>query len=144
MFEGGLRVPCIVRGPGRVPAGKTSEAFLTSLELFPTLTSAAGIANPEDVKLDGFDMLPVLRGEQPSARKEMFWQRRGDKAARSGRWKWIESADGNGLYDLTTDLGETTDLTEREPETARMLKERFAAWRAEMDAAPPRGPFRDY
>lgn len=104
----------------------------------------AGAKAPSDVKLDGFDMLPVLRGEAPSQRTDMFWQRRGDKAVRSGRWKWIESADDNGLYDLANDLGESTDLSEREPETARKLKERFAAWRAEMDAAPPRGPFRNY
>lgn len=143
MFEGGLRVPFLFRWPGKVPAGKVTDEFLTSLEIMPTILKATGATEPA-IKFDGFDMLPVVRGERPSPRTEMFWQRRGDKAARSGRWKWIESADGNGLYDLTTDLGETIDLTEREPETARKLRERFAAWRAEMDAAPARGPFRDY
>lgn len=47
------------------------------------------------IELDGFDMLPVLRGEQPSPRAEMFWQRRGDKAARVGDWKWVESSRGH-------------------------------------------------
>jgi hypothetical protein len=74
----------------------------------------------------------------------MFWQRRGDKAARVGQWKWIESAKGNGLYDLASDLGETRDLSQEKPEELARMKARFAAWRAEMDASEPRGPFRDY
>ena len=99
---------------------------------------------PAGVKLDGFDMLPVLRGEVKSPRQEMFWQRRGDKAARFENWKWVASEKGAGLYDLRTDMGEKHDLSAEQPETAKMMRERFATWRAEMDASEPRGPFRDY
>ncbi len=144
MWEGGLRVPFIIRWPGKLPSGKVTDEFLTSLELVPTLLTASGAKAPEGVKMDGFDMLPILRGEAKSPRTEMFWQRRGDKAARFQNWKWLESAKGNGLYDLSTDLGETKDLSAEKPEIARMMRERFATWRAEMDAAEPRGPFRDY
>jgi arylsulfatase A-like enzyme len=144
MWEGGLRVPFIMRWPGKVPAGKVTDQFLTSLELVPTLLAAAGSKGPEGVKLDGFDMLPVLRGEVKSPRTEMFWQRRGDKAARFENWKWLDSAKGRGLYDLSTDLGETKDLSGERPEVVEMMKKRFEAWRAEMDASEPRGPFRDY
>jgi arylsulfatase A-like enzyme len=144
MWEGGLRVPFIARWPGKLPAGKVTDEFLTSLEFVPTLLAAAGAPGPEGVKLDGFDMLPILRGEAKSPRKEMFWQRRSDKAARFENWKWLESTKGNGLYDVSTDIGETHDLTAEKPEIAKMMRERFAAWRAEMDAAEPRGPFRDY
>ncbi|MCB1277845.1 sulfatase-like hydrolase/transferase [Prosthecobacter sp.] len=144
MWEGGLRVPFIARWPGKLPAGKVTDEFLTSLEFVPTLLAAAGSQGPEGVKLDGFDMLPILRGEAKSPRNEMFWQRRSDKAARFENWKWLESAKGNGLYDLSTDLGETKDLSAEKPEIAKMMRGRFEAWRAEMDAAEPRGPFRDY
>jgi len=144
MWEGGLRVPFIMRWPGKVPAGKVTDEFLTSLEILPTLLSATGATKPIDVKLDGFDMLTVLRGEQASPRKEMFWQRRSDKAARIGHWKWIESAKAKGLYDLSSDLGETKDLSREKPEIAKKLKERFGAWQKEMDASEPRGPFRDF
>ena len=144
MWEGGLRVPFIMRWPGKVPAGKVTDEFLTSLEILPTLLSATGTTKPVDVKLDGFDMLTVLRGEQASPRKEMFWQRRSDKAARIGHWKWIESAKAKGLYDLSSDLGETKDLSREKPEIAKKLKERFEAWQKEMDASEPRGPFRDF
>ncbi len=144
MWEGGLRVPFIMRWPGKLPAGKVTDEFLTSLELVPTLLAASGAKFPEGVKLDGFDMLPVLRGELKSPRKEMFWQRRGDKAARFENWKWVESEKGAGLYDLSADLGEKHDLSAEKPEIAKMMSERFAKWRSEMDASEPRGPFRDY
>ena len=116
MFEGGIRVPCIVRWPGKVPAGATSDEFLTSLEIFPTLCATTGAQSPVGVPLDGFDMLPVLQGKTKSPRKEMFWQRRLDKGARVGHWKWVESARGNGLFDLRKDLSEKEDLSQERPD----------------------------
>ncbi len=143
MWEGGLRVPFIAWWPGHIPAGKVTDAFLTSLEFMPTLAAIAGAKSPP-VPLDGFDMLPILKGDAPSPRAEMFWQRRGDRAARVGQWKWLDSAKGAGLYDLATDIGETKDLSAEKPDILAMVKGRFGAWRREMDAAEPRGPFRDY
>lgn len=144
MWEGGLRVPFIMRWPGKLPAGKVTDEFLTSLELVPTLLAVTDAKAPEGVKLDGFNMLPILRGEAKSPRQEMFWQRRGDKAARVENWKWLESEKGAGLYDLSTDLGEKHDLSAEKPAVAKMMRERFAKWRTEMNAGEPRGPFRDY
>ena len=144
MWEGGLRVPFIIRWPGKVPAGIVTDEFLTALEIVPTLLAATGAPAPKDVKLDGFDMLPILRGEKPSPRQDMFWQRRSDKAARVGNWKWLDSAKGKGLYDLSNDIGETKDLSKEKPEILQMMQARFAGWRREMDATEPRGPFRDY
>jgi arylsulfatase A len=144
MFEGGIRVPCIVRWPGKVPAGATSDEFLTSLEIFPTLCATTGAQPPVGVPLDGFDMLPVLQGKTKSPRKEMFWQRRLDKGARVGHWKWVESARGNGLFDLRKDLSEKEDLSKERPDMLAKLKSRFQNWKKEMAAAEPRGPFRDY
>ena len=92
MFEGGIRVPCIVRWPKALPKGKVSDEFLTSLEILPTVAKATGAPLPENTVLDGFDMLPTLKGDCPSPRKEMFWKRRGDKGARVGKWKWVDSA----------------------------------------------------
>lgn len=148
MWEGGLRVPFIARWLSKIPSGKITDEFLTSLELVPTILAATGAKAPESVKLDGFDMLPVLRGEAKSPRKEMFWQRRGDKAARIENWKWVDSPNGKskggGLFDLSTDIGETHDLSKEKPEVLKLLKDKFAAWRKEMDESEPRGPFRDY
>jgi arylsulfatase A len=143
MFEGGIRVPCIIRWPKVVPAGRSSEAFLTSLEIFPTIAKATGCPLPSDITLDGSDMLPVLRG-QPSPRQEMFWQRRNDKAARVGDWKWVESDRGGGLFNLSEDVGEQHDLSASHPDVLKQVQQRFADWTQRMQQAEPRGPFRDY
>jgi arylsulfatase A-like enzyme len=144
MFEGGLRVPFLARWPGKIPAGRVTDEFLSSLEVLPTVAAAAGAKLPEGVTLDGFDMLPVLQGREKSKRTEMFWQRRGDKAARVGPYKWVESAAGSGLFDLSRDPGEATDLSRAHPDVLDRVRSRWQAWRKEMDAAEPRGPFRDY
>jgi arylsulfatase A-like enzyme len=144
MFEGGLRVPFVARFPGRIPAGSVSDEFLTALELFPTFAKLAGQQLPEGVVYDGFDMLPVLAGEKKSQRTKMFWERRNDRAARVGNLKWVESARGNGVFDLSKDIGEKHDLSREHPEHLAMLKAAFRAWKREMEAAEPRGPFRDY
>lgn len=144
MWEGGLRVPFLARWPGKIPAGTVTDEFLSSLEILPAILAATGASATENLTLDGFDLLPVLRGESKSHRSEMFWQRRGDKAARVGNWKWVESSKGGGLFDLSQDPGEARDLSAEKPEELRRIKDRFASWRQEMDEAEPRGPFRNY
>jgi arylsulfatase A-like enzyme len=144
LFEGGVRVPCMVRFPGKIPAGAVSNAFLSSLEILPTILMAADLSLPEDTILDGFDMMPILNGQIKSGRNEMFWQRQNDKAARVANWKWVESTRGSGLFNLDEDISESHDLSENRPEKLQEMKQHFARWRAEMDASEPRGPFRDY
>ncbi len=144
LFEGGVRVPLIARWPGRIPKGATCRDFAATTELFPTLLAAAGAAPPRGVFLDGFSLLPALQGGKSSPRKEFYWQRQSDKAARVGQWKWVESRRGNGLFDLNADIGEQKDLSAAQPAVLKMMKERWAAWRKQMDEAEPRGPFRDY
>lgn len=145
MWEGGNRVCAIVRYPGRIPAGTTNDEFLSALELFPTLVKAAGLEPPPGIELDGFDMMPVLTGEAKSQRTQMFWERaREGRAARDGQWKWVDSRRGGGLFDLSKDIGEKNDLSEKHPEKMAELKAAFEAWEKQMKAAEPRGPFRDY
>ncbi len=157
-WEGGIRVPCLVRWPaGKIPAGSVSDEFLTSLELLPTLATAVGIpveekdglravgASGSSVTLvDGFDMLPVLRGEAKSPRKEMFWKRKDSLGGRVGNWKYVQMRGEQYLFDLSNDLGEKNDLSKSNPEQFEKMKARFAAWLTEMEAAEPRGPFRDF
>jgi len=144
MHEGGIRVPCIVRYPKKIDAGTVSDAFVSSLELVPTLLTEAGTEPPHDVILDGRDMMPVLAAGKPSPRSAMFWQRKNHKAARVGDWKWVSTPSHSGLYNLAADIGEAHDLSQSRPEKLREMQQRFARWRQEMDAAEPRGPFRDY
>lgn len=153
-FEGGLRVPMIARWPGFIPPGRTTTEFLSSLEIMPTLASAAGAKIPDGLHLDGFDMLDVLKGKTSTKRNEMFWDwPSAYQAARVGQYKWISwtARDRRGLevakealYDLAHDPSETVNLIEIKPEIYRQLKLKFENWQAEMQKAEPRGPFRDY
>ncbi|MBS1827252.1 MAG: sulfatase-like hydrolase/transferase [Acidobacteria bacterium] len=144
MYEGGIRVPMIARWPGRIAKGAVNNDFVSSLEYFPTFLAVTGAPAPRGVKLDGFNLLSVLEGKAKSQRTDFCWQRQGDKAARSGNWKWVDSEDGGGLFDLSTDLGEKHDLSKDKPEIYAKMKAKWEAWRKEMDASEPRGPFRDY
>ena len=143
-WEGGIRVPCLIKWPGRIEAGTVNRDFVTSLEVFPTLLATANITPPDTIQLDGFNLLPGLQGGPATEREEMFWELREDQAARVGAWKWVFSPRGGGLFNLEEDIGEQHDLTAERPEVARMVQEKFAAWQAAMQAADPRGPFRDY
>jgi uncharacterized sulfatase len=94
-WEGGLRVPCIARWPGRIPAGRTSAEPAIIMDLFATALAAAGIAPPSGRAVDGKDILPLLAGEGPSPHEAIFGFR-GERVAsvRSGRWKLHLAAPG--------------------------------------------------
>lgn len=146
-WEGGVRVLALARWPdGGIPAGTVNDAFLTSLELFPSFAAATGSKLPEGVTIDGYDWWSTLRGETESPRKEMFWKRKGRKAARIGDWKWVDmEEEGGGLFDLSKDIGERNDLSAQHPEILQWLKRRFDEWYQEtMYDAEPRGPFKDF
>jgi len=146
MWEGGIRVPCLVRWPnGNVPAGAVNGSFLSSLELVPSLVSAAGGSIPEDIVIDGYNWWPSLTESKPSPRQEMFWQRRDHMAARVGDDKLVQIGDGPAqLYNLAFDIGEMNDLSESRPGVLKRVESRLQHWHAEMEAADPRGPFRDF
>lgn len=123
----------------------TWDEFLTAMELFPTLIKLAGLSLPEGVEIDGFDMLPVLAGKAQSQRTTMFWERAIEgRAARVGDWKWVESRRGGGLFNLAEDIGERHHLSGRHPKKLAELRAAFADWKKQMEAAAPRGPFRDF
>jgi hypothetical protein len=86
----------------------------------------------------------VLTGKSKSPRTEMYWVGRRDGAARIGNWKWHSAETSGGLYDLSTDLGETKDLAKTRPDVVAMMAARYAAFQKQMDETEPRGPFRDY
>ncbi|GAB5404558.1 MAG: sulfatase-like hydrolase/transferase [Aureliella sp.] len=146
MWEGGIRVPCIIRWPAAgIPAGAVNDAFLTSLELTPSLISAADIAKPQDLVFDGYDWWNCLKTSEGSPRNKMFWQRRDHRAARVDDWKWVDMGSaGSGLFDLSNDISESVDLSATHPDKLRELKQAFSDWQERMKQAEPRGPFRDF
>ena len=142
------RVPFLASWPGRIPAAWKFR--LMSLSVRPRFTAdvcgclgcghAAGTSSP-----DGFDMLPILCGEKVAAHRKCSGSIGAIAPHAWGQWKWVDSALGGGLFDLAGDIGESKDLSKEKPEELlARVKTRFESGVPEMDAAEPRGLFRDY
>ena len=136
-YEGGIRVPFVLRWPGRVPAGKTYREMVVSRDLLPTMLAAAGVKGPA---MDGVDLLPYLnKGGRPH--EVLFWRAGKARAVRKGKWKLLEFGEELlGLYDLAADIGETKDLSGANPGVVKELREAWAGWSGQMKPAawPPR------
>jgi arylsulfatase A-like enzyme len=145
-WEGGMRVPCLVKWPGQVPAGQVSKALVTALDFYPTLASLAGHDVSTLPKHDGVNLLPVWRGENngTSPREHFFYFKRNElQAMRSGKWKLRhafetdKNSDPNRLelYDLSADIGETRDLAADHPAVVKQLSEAMGKIRGELGDA---------
>ena len=135
VHEGGIRVPLVARFPGRIPAGTTSDEVGITMDLFATFTHLAGGALPANVMLDGQDVLPAWTGKarSPHADSPLFWAFMDQDAVRQGNWKLVRQKEKVvGLYDLSTDLGETRDLSSQNPERVQDLSRLLDAWRKVM------------
>ncbi len=130
-WEGGQRVPGIVRWPDRIPAGRTCDAVVTAMDLYPTLAAVCGAEVPTDRIIDGRDLQDLWFAdtdgpdETPSPHEAFFYYWMNDlEAVRSGRWKLHFAKKGDelrALYDLDTDIGETTDLLDQRPDMVERL-----------------------
>lgn len=146
-YEGGIRVPLIVRWPGAVRPGSTCEVPAGSIDLLPTILELAGLPLPKDRAIDGVSLVPVLKGTAALGPRDLFWHfphyrfARGPYSiVRSGDWKLIKwyQEDGVELFNLAQDLGETRDLAAAMPERVRELDGRLAAWLKSCHAKLPR------
>ena len=131
-YEGGCRVPCIVRWPGKVPAGATSDAIFATIDFMPTFAKIAGYPIPDDRKIDGVDQTDLLTGKSKAGARDSFFY---VNAMRQGKWKYLKAKhvmhgyardtkrkEVEELYDLETDLGETTNLADKHPDKVAQLK----------------------
>jgi arylsulfatase A len=147
LYEGGLRVPWIVRLPGVTPRGASSDEPIITHDFFPTLAELAGVP-AEDPSIDGQSLLPLLRDPRRSlGRDALFfhyphYSNQGGRpggAIRAGRWKLIERYEDGSLelYDLESDIGEQRNLAAERPERAAELARRLAEWRERVGAQMP-------
>ncbi len=141
LYEGGVRVPAIFRWPGKIPAGSTSRALLSHLDVLPLCLAAAGIAPSADRLMDGKDPLPALMGEAGSPHERMFFSYGASLAIREGALKLIRPAKDKPweLYDLDNDPSEKHNLATDRAEDAAYLANRISDWQASLaaDASPP-------
>ena len=134
MYEGGLRVPGIVRWPGKVKPGTECSEPVAFFDLMPTLCAAAGVAPPSGVVLDGVDILPILGGRPVDRPRPLYWQYDLAQpglwklALRRGPWKLLADADRKqfALFDVVADAAEAHDRSSDRPDLVREL-------RAELD-----------
>lgn len=135
LLEGGIRVPLIVRWPGRIAAGVVCDALVASFDLFPTIAEIAGV-DLTDVPIDGRNLMTLLGGGADNFEGPLFWQDvfAGEPrfAVRRGRWKLHSEKGNTTLYDLRDDPGETTDLAASRPEIVVDLAAEHRAWRTRL------------
>ncbi len=132
IYEGGHRVPFVVRWPGKVKAGSVNETPVCLNDFMATAAAISGAKIPADAAEDSYSILPTLLGEEMPAREGIVHQSyKGDLALRQGDWKLVFLKNGKReLYNLATDLSETKDRFAEEPEVAsKMVKtmEQFIA-----------------
>jgi arylsulfatase A len=139
-WEGGFRVPCIIRWPGMIKAGATTDHIVASMDFLPTIAGLAGAKAPQDRIIDGQDLRPILQGEpKPSAYDErgfFYYHRDNLCAVRSGKWKLHihneKEPEFRALYDLDADIAETVDVRERNPDVVARLEALAAAARDDL------------
>jgi arylsulfatase A-like enzyme len=140
LWEGGIRVPLILRWPGVLPAGKTSGQVAITMDLTASILVATGTPTPAGYRSDGIDLLPVLAGTAPLRERRLFWRiaqaSRQQRAVRSGNWKLLIDAGQLLLFDLAADPGEHTDLAARHPDVVARLQRLVTEW--ENDVGQPR------
>jgi len=123
LFEGGIRVPCLIRWPGVIPPGVTCAQVGSHLDFFPTFAALAA-ADIGTRLPDGMDLSAVIRNPQGSlSQRTLFWDYNSWRAVRQGNWKYLLDRDGKSyLFDLETDPYEKENLIEKQPELAEELR----------------------
>ena len=124
LFEGGIRVPCLMRWPGKIDAGSTNDSLAWSIDLFPTFCNLAGVEFSQQL-LDGRDLAPTLFEGKSMPERALFWElgahaeleRKPWSAVRDGDWKYVQTPkDGEFLFNLADDPNEQNDRGKTDPE----------------------------
>jgi arylsulfatase A-like enzyme len=149
LYEGGIRVPTIIRAPGVTKAGSVIEMPILSTDYYPTLLALAGMRAKPQQHVDGVSFLPALRGETMAAGRTLYWHYphyhgstwAPGSALREGDWKLVENVhyETVELFNLRDDLGETRDLAKANPEVTAQLLAKLHAWQKSVNAIIP-GP----
>ena len=133
-YEGGVRVPFLVRWPAEVAAGTRIDAPVSTLDILPTALAAAGAEAPADLELDGHDLMPLLDGSaETTGRGRFVWRNYPTVAVRSGDMKLIkpnQDEPGGFLYDLSQDVREQNDLSGERPDDVASLEAVIEDWRS--------------
>jgi len=136
LWEGGLRVPAMVRWPARIRPGQVTEQAAATMDWTATILGAAGAASDPKYPLDGDDLTPFLTGARAAYDRTLFFRIRNQDAMRSGRWKYLKEGDQEHLFDIVADPGEHSELKQINPEMFNKLRSEFQAWNSKMLPKP--------
>jgi arylsulfatase A-like enzyme len=140
LWEGGIRVPAIVRWPGKISEGITSEQVVTTMDWTATMLKAAKAKTKKKFPLDGIDVMPVLTGKVANIDRTLYWrvfQRKKQKAVRDGKWKYLIDEKGEYLFDLSIDREEKNNLKDVEKARFEKMKLMLVEWEKTLLAPIP-------
>lgn len=140
LWEGGIRVPCLMRWPARLPQGHVTNQVGITMDLSATFAAIAGAKPAADRPFDGIDLLPLITGKQPKQDRTLAWRidrtGRQQKALRHGDWKYIQDGNVEMLFNLAEDISERRDLQFHQPAVLADLKRRLTEWETEVAKEP--------
>jgi len=142
LLEGGIRVPYIVRWPGKVKPGGTTAQQAITMDWVATFLDIAGVAPDRSYPLDGKSLYPVLKRSSRILKRELFWKMlyRDQRAMRSGDWKYLSIEGDEFLFNLSKDERERANFAKRDPKRLARMREHYLAW----EEALPRHPDASY
>jgi arylsulfatase A-like enzyme len=134
LLEGGLRIPAIVRWPGHIKAGSSTEQVAISMDWLPTLLAAAGTEPDPAFPSDGMSLLPALTQNASPVPRKLFWRFRANaqRAIRDGDMKWLKINDNTFLFNVAADPLERANLKNRQPDVYNRLVQEYENWQATM------------
>jgi arylsulfatase A-like enzyme len=137
LLEGGIRVPYIVRWPGKVKPGSVTAQHAVTMDWVPTFLEAAGVSPDREFPLDGKSLLQVIR-KQKTFKRDLYWKMlyRDQKALRSGDWKYLSVEGDEFLFNLARDERERANWAKRAPKVFSRLREKYSAWEARLPKHP--------
>jgi len=146
LWEGGIRVPAIVRWPGRIPARRTSPQVGITMDLSASILAVTNTPVPPDARYEGMNILPILEGRTPVVERTLYWRNNSgghtQKAVRRGDWKLLLDGNSEMVFNVRTDVGERDDLANQRQDVAQRLRPLIDAWEKDVDAGKPPAPGR--
>ena len=136
LYEGGLRVPAIVRWPGVTTAGKVTDQAIITMDWTATMVAVAGNKPDTAYPLDGEDLTNVLGGKKPVFDRTFFWRTYRQGAMLSGKWKYLREGKNEFLFDLSVDEREQADFKSAQPATLERLRNEFGKWESTVVPYP--------
>ena len=143
-WEGGIRVPAMIRFPGRIPPGQVSDRVGMTMDLTATVLAVSGTEVPAGARLDGLNLMPAWAGKAPAGERTLFWRTNfagfNQRAMRSGDWKLVRDGTGHVfIFNLREDPGERHDLSNQRQDVAQRLWPLLQAWERDVDAEAKAG-----